>query len=214
MKPYYDCDGIVIYHGDCREILPTIATDVMVTDPVWPNAHPELIGQSDPYGLFHDMLAVAPVVERLAVWLGCQSDPRFLRAIDAKQWPFLRSCYLSRAVPSYNGRALVTGDVLYVFGTWPASRDGRRVLPGECRITSAAALRQPHPAARNRRHADWVVEWWSDEGDTILDPFTGTGTILVAAKDAGRKAIGIEIEERYCEIAARRLDQGVLELNA
>lgn len=212
MIPYYEQDGIAIYHGDCRDLLPGLAADVLVTDPVWPNAHPDLIGQSDPHALFREMLAVAPPTERLVVWLGCQSDPRFLRAIDTERWPFLRSCYLSRAVPGYNGRCLVTGDVLYAFGTWPESREGRRVIPGECRVTSNAEKRQPHPCARNRCHADWVVEWWSDPADTILDPFAGTGTTLVAAKDAGRRAIGIEIEERYCEIAARRLDQTVLAL--
>lgn len=216
MKPYYEdsVSSITLYHGDCREVLPRLAGDVLITDPVWPNAHPDLVGSADPYALFLGMLDVAPNVDRLVVWLGCQSDPRFLRAIDATRWPFLRSCYLSRAVPSYNGRALVTGDMLYVFGVWPRSEAGRRVLPGECRVTSDASKRQPHPAARNRRHADWVVRWWTDEGNTIIDPFAGTGTTLVAAKDLGRRAIGIEIEERYCAVAAERLSQGVLDFGA
>jgi site-specific DNA-methyltransferase (adenine-specific) len=105
---------------------------------------------------------------------------------------------------------LVTGDVLYVFGEWPKPANGCTVLPGECSATSKAGLRQPHPCARNHEHAKWVLKWWANDEDTILDPFCGSGTTLRAAKDLGRRAIGIEIEERYCEIASERLRQGVL----
>ena len=56
----------------------------------------------------------------------------------------------------------------------------------------------------------WLVKWFSES--SIIDPFMGTGTTMRAAKDLGRKAIGIEIEEKYCEIAARRLQQEVLAL--
>lgn len=212
MKPYYERDGIVIYHGDCREILPDLsAVDSVIVDPVWPNALPELVGSDDPWGLWESTLPLLDA-SRLIVHLGCQSDPRFLSAVDRARWPFLRVQYLRRAVPSYNGRCLVTGDVAYAFGEWPLSGEGRHVIPGECSVTSIPSLKSEHPAARKETHVRWLVKWWTYPGETILDPFMGSGTTLRAAKDLGRKAIGIEIEERYCEIAAKRLSQEVLGL--
>jgi len=67
-----------------------------------------------------------------------------------------------------------------------------------------------HPCAKPVRWLTWLVGLASLEDETILDPFAGSGTTLRAAKDLGRRAIGIEIEERYCEIAARRMAQEVL----
>ena len=69
-----------------------------------------------------------------------------------------------------------------------------------------------HPCSRSLKHFEFLVDWWSLPGEMVLDPFMGSGTTLEAAKKLGRKAIGIEIEERYCEIAAKRLSQEVLDL--
>jgi DNA modification methylase len=68
-----------------------------------------------------------------------------------------------------------------------------------------------HPCPKPVEWMTWAIERTSRPGETILDPFAGSGTTLAAAKQLGRKAIGIEIEERYCEIAAKRLAQGVLD---
>lgn len=65
----------------------------------------------------------------------------------------------------------------------------------------------PHPTTKPEQLMCELTHLFTDPGDTILDPFIGSGTTLVAAKRLGRTAIGIELEERYCEIAARRLQQ-------
>jgi len=214
MTPRGECgceDGVCLIHGDCRDVLPVLETgsvDVTLTDPVWPNAHPDLIGSDSPWELFAEVVGMLPECRRLLVCLGCQSDPRFLNGVPGS-WEFLRMCYLRRAVPAHRGRCLVGGNVLYVFGEWPASQPGRRVLPGEVSATSKANKKIHHPAHQNEKHMEWCVHWWSDVGDCILDPFAGSGTTLEAAKHLGRRAIGIEIEEKYVEIAAERLRQGV-----
>ena len=74
----------------------------------------------------------------------------------------------------------------------------------------SGGLANDHPTQKPLSLISILVELFSNHGDTILDPFMGSGTTLRAAKDLGRKAIGIEIEEKYCEIAVRRLSQEVL----
>jgi DNA modification methylase len=77
--------------------------------------------------------------------------------------------------------------------------------------TANMKFHRGHPCARPLAQMLFLIDILSEEGDLVIDPFCGTGTTLRAAKDLGRKAIGIEIEEKYCEIAARRLDQGVFD---
>ena len=85
------------------------------------------------------------------------------------------------------------------------------VIPGGMSITYMRNDRlNGHPGPRSLIATRWLLGWWSDADEAVLDPFMGSGTTLRAAKDLGRKAIGIEIEERYCEMTAERLAQEVL----
>jgi len=223
MKPYYQSEGVTIYHGDAREILPTLYADTIITDPVWPNASADLIGSDRPYELFAEVAAWFPVVAaRAVIQLGVDSDPRFLFGVPAAM-PFFRVCWLEYACPTHKGRVLYSGDVAYVFGRPPKSAHGRRVISGRyvstkpdtirVRITKQkdwgrAAEHGLHPTPRRVQHVRWLVSKFAD--GVVLDPFCGSGTTLLAAKCAHVPAIGIEIVEQYCEIAAKRLAQMTL----
>ena len=222
MKPYYQDDWVTIYNGDCREILPGIEQPpACIVDPVWPNS---VFTGVDPFGLFSEAAALL-TVRTLVVHLGCESDPRFLASVPDR-YPFVRVCWLRYARPSYRGRVLVGSDVAYVFGEPPPSRPGIRVLSGEVVARNNSNKLQntgrgngtsdgidyeklPHPSPRRYEHLLWLCSQYADEG--VIDPFCGTGTTLEAAKNLARKSIGIEIEERYCEIAAKRMSQEVFQ---
>jgi hypothetical protein len=209
-KPYLERDGITLYHGDAREILPLIEADAIVTDPVWPNATVPLFGSEDPLGMFVAMWAALPSLpKRAAIQLGCDSDPRFLAAVP-EALPFFRVAWLEIVRMGYKGRLGMTGDVGYLFGEPPPSRPGQRVIPGRMIDADSRGQQNAHPCPRKIAHVQWLVKWWTALDDVVLDPFAGSGTTLEAAREAGRRAIGIEIEERYCEIVAKRLSQKIV----
>ena len=212
MKPYYQDSAVTIYHGDAREVLTLLGpVGSVVTDPVWPNADRALTGADDPARLFREALSVLPQHERIAVWLGCLSDPRFLAPVTK---PFVRQVFIEYSVPRIRTNwCLVTHDVVYLFGNRPAPREGYKVIPGRYFVTDhRAEARIAHPCARALPAARYIIDKLTEPDDVLLDPFAGSGTTVIAAKDLGRKAIGIEIEERYCEIAAKRMQQEVLPL--
>lgn len=199
-----------IIYGDARKVLCELPKDlnaVIITDPVWPNAHPGLIGSDKPYELFAETARYFPrIAKRVIVQLGCDSDPRFLTGVP-KELPFLRSAMLRYTVPSHEGRLLRGFDLAFIFGSWPASAPGRRVLPGEFTLTEGRYIRPNHPCPRRLSHVMWLVSRYTEEGDLIIDPFLGSGTTAVAADLLGRKWIGIEINADYIEIANQRLVQ-------
>ena len=212
MNPYYDDGkGIVIYHGDCRDILPTLPkSDLMLTDPVWPNCPEGLLeGWQDAMDLLRSCLQVIKS-DRLVIVLRHDCDPRFLGAVP-KRFPFFRVQILPYAIPGYIGRKLGGDELAYSFGEPLISKPGRRVIPGYAPKQQPAGRRaNGHPCSRALGHFTYLVHWWSEENHTVIDPFCGSGTTLVACKQMNRSAVGIEIEERYIEIAIRRLDQEVL----
>jgi site-specific DNA-methyltransferase (adenine-specific) len=204
MKPYYERDGIVIYHGDCREVLPSLEpVDLVLTDP--------------PYGI-------------ASVWKG-GSGHGWARAQEQGQirnsWDGEPPAAAVIAECIAKGRAAVVWGGNYF--SLPLSRGWlvwnkpeRNFSLGEAELawtTRDNVIRvrddvrsdptREHPTQKPLALMRWCVELFPG-AETILDPFMGSGTTLRAAKDLGRKAIGIEIEERYCEIAAKRLSQEVL----
>ena len=206
MTPYYSDDWVTIYHGDARDILPDVKAEALITDPVWPGASAVLPGAEDPVNLWHSTMDAAPAsVLRVAAHLGCDSDPAMLAGMS---WPFVRVCWLEIVYPHCKGRILYGSDVAYLYGKSPP---GKQIVPGRCTDPASGGKEADHPCPRKIRHVQWLVKWWSAPDDMVVDPFMGSGTTLRAAKDLNRKAIGIEIEEKYCEIAVERLKQEVLD---
>lgn len=203
MRPYFERDGVTIYHGDCREILPRLTeqVDLVLTDP--------------PYGLdFRGAEWDSEIPDWLPMARAIASTVIFTTG-PLTMWDYPRPDWvLNWARPASNSRSLLGG-----FNHWsPALVYGKPKFPVDLislhAIANAAPEWNTHPSPKPERLYRWLAQHGSKPGDLILDPFMGSGTTLRAAMDLGRRAIGIELEERYCEIAARRLSQMVLPLGA
>jgi site-specific DNA-methyltransferase (adenine-specific) len=194
--------------GDCRAVLPTLqGATVVITDPVWPNCPPGLLqGHDRPAALLAEAMEALPSsVKRVVLVLRSDCDPRFLAGVPAR-FPFFNALWLRYAMPGYIGRKLGGSEIAYAFGEPIRSAPAQRLVPTFSPVAQPRdRLANGHPCSRALVHFDWLVRWWTEADDVIVDPFCGSGTTLVAALRQNRAAIGIEIEPAYAEIARARL---------
>lgn len=209
--PYYDEGGITIYHGDCLNVLRYVTADALVTDPPF-NVGKDYGASTDDLSnsmyealmgavaeLGPDRQAWVTPTNRLALFarlLGDVAQPVVIRrgAKGPKRWGWYDQFDM----------ALVRGRPnAYVSNLWDNIR-----LKGEGYYFREETYE--HPGYTPYAILARLVGLLTPAGGTVLEPFMGTGTTLVAAKSQCLAAIGVEVEERWCEIAAERLAQGVL----
>ena len=241
MTPYYEDDAVTLYHGDCLDVLPSLVdVGLVLTSPPynlsgdgWSLGGPgkTWAGLADGYGVHDDAMPHAEYVAwQREVLSACWSMLTPDGAIYYNHKPIIRGNHVRlplELVPDgVPVRQIVTWDRGSGF-----CRNLTHYVPSyewvlilaqpEFRITTRSVddvWRIPfevggeHPAPFPLKFARLAIA--STSASLVVDPFSGSGTTLRAAKDLGRKAIGIEVNERYCEIAARRLGQEVLDLGA
>lgn len=208
--PYYQSGGITIYHGDCREILPGLpAASLLLSDPPYGINHKggkggksihskggsarksiRIIGDDKPFD-------PAPLLrfEHVALF-GAQHY--------AARLPDTGSFHCWDKRGDYKPVSFADFDLVWV-NAKKAGRIHRCVWRGLCREVENRR-RIEHPTQKPERVVRWVADMFPG-GLDIIDPYMGSGTTLRVAKDLGRSAIGIELDEHYCEVAAKRLEQ-------
>jgi hypothetical protein len=231
MEPYYSDEWVTLYHGDCRGLLgygawfPTGQGIRLITDPPYEDWIAPMLGE----WVWHDYdsVAVFGYPELLVSW--CVDG-----AVKPDEW--VTWAPVTPHAGSGGDKLPRTIEAIAVFGQ---VHGGRRLMRERSQSGKRLAHFTGRPKSERRESDLWsdpepgigfnahprlhpnekpasllrkLVLLLTDEGDTIIDPFCGSGTTLRAAKDLGRKAIGIEIEERYCEVAARRMGQEVMAL--
>jgi len=211
VKPYYQDDYATIYHGDCREVLPKIAPlDLIITDPPYGVGYDYGEGTDDSpaahWPWMHDVLALMRMCSPQVIMFHRQAAVFELPRPDHLcVWHKpLSMGYAIRGWMAHWEPIFVYGGVVTFGGL-----DGKKPASSDTFSYNAVPNRWGHIAEKPPDLMSALVQRFSG---VVTDPFMGSGTTLVAAKNLGRKAIGIEIEERYCEIAAERLSQGVLDL--
>jgi DNA modification methylase len=216
VRPYYQDEAVVIYHGDCREIAESLCFNGLVlTDPPYGIAHPTDYAKRGRDGIAA-CTDYAPVHGDDSPF-----DPRWLLGIGRARilWG---GNYFAHLLPPVSGWLVWdkerpdTLDQATCELAWTDCVKGVRRLRwlwnGAMRAGKETLV---HPTQKPEPLMRWCLSLrWTEQYETVLDPFMGSGSTLRAAKDLGRRAIGIEIEERYCEIAATRLGQMVLDVES
>lgn len=220
VEPYYEDRWSTIYHGDCRELLPMIIeADALVTDPPfgidWGRAtwsdrsedYPSLIGWlvAESERIVSDGLCF--------VFQAMQNVSRFHEWFPAGFRIFAACKNFAQIRPT---AVWHSWDPVVFWRNGSNSAPRSTHLNRDYHVGNVSGLfleRQIHPCPRPLDTMRYIVSISCCVGARVLDPFAGSGTTLLAAKQIGRRAIGIEIEEKYCEIAAERLRQTVFDFS-
>lgn len=201
MTPYYEHAGITIYHGDCLEVLPHLdPVDLILTDP--------------PFGIGNFVQTTGNVRGEAVKWNNTTPGGDVFRLIrdksahriiwGANYFNCFEGCGAlvwnkNQPMPNFSKAEIASV-------SW-----GNKIELIDLTWTNYVNTKDTcHPCERPIALYKWCITQVPTAVNRILDPFMGSGSVLRAAKDAGIKATGIEIEEKYCEIAAKRLQQEVL----
>lgn len=224
VTPYYSDDSVTIYHGDCREILPTLETDALVmADPPYgvnerterakagrgrsPYAlmiardFPRVHGDDQPFDPSHLLH-----YKRLVLWGANHYADRLPPSASWIVWDKLDGLTSKREL-GFNDN----GDCELA---WTNLGGPVRIIPHRWvgLILATEKERHQHPTQKPVAVMARIISAYSKPGDLIIAPYMGSGPELVAAKALGRRAIGIEVSEEYCKVAATRCSQETLGL--
>lgn len=219
MKPYYGpISGITIYHGDCREITDWLMADYVVSDPPygidWKRGVNHVRNSKKHEGIKGDNdTTVRDEMLRLAFGKPCAvfgsfyaPYPQYVRQVLV--WHKPDDAGVVGSTTGYRRDA----EPIFLIGAWPLRPVAwSSVIRSTAGSIAATVTATGHP---HTKPVDLMARLISLHEGCVADPFMGSGSTLVAARRMGRKAIGVELEERYCEAAAKRLSQSMLEFSA
>jgi DNA modification methylase len=221
VKPYYEDDLVTLYHGDCLEVTEWLAADVLVTDPPYGMAYRDRSGRT----VANDLTTES----RTAVLDAWGSQP----ALMFGTWKVERPALVSQILiwDKWGGGGTVSKpsspwayshEEIYMLGEWPDRVPGGRAREGGLPSRGSGVIRVPnyntqsadkpnHPTPKPVGLMELLISQCPP--GVIADPFAGSGSTLLAARNLGRKAIGVELDESYCELIAKRLSQQAFDLN-
>lgn len=233
MKPYYEDQGITLYHGNAFDVMATLADasiDAVITDPPYSARTHKNAKKNDSqlgygvkavhfdsftdkmlYQAFDEMARVTKswivsnidynhafrfetqppvgmVQKRIGIWVKNNPMPQISADRPGQGWEAITYLHKATGRSSWNGGG----------------------LHGNYVTNLATPTGHPTPKPLTMLHS--FVERFTNHGDLILDPFAGGGTTLIAARNLQRKAIGVEVDEQWCELIANRLGQGAFDL--
>jgi predicted RNA methylase len=219
-EPYYSDDLVTLYHGDCRENVTWLDADVLVTDPPygidWKARHGDARKGTRTQAFTNSVIAAdrdtAARDHALAAW---GKRPAILFGSWRIERPVdVHALLIWHKEGAYSGPLVApfftNHEEIYVIGkaNWRKSAPPLRSVLTTSEHRSSATREIGHPTPKPVGVMEALIDR-CPEG-VIADPFAGSGATLEAARNLGRRAIGVEIDERYCEIAARRLAQDTL----